>query len=136
MVVGVAVQLAAAQSPVPRYEVKRTSTPLTNGWQLLSLRKVNRAKSTYRNGMMIQPWHPDTRGSVQKITADKVYQLDVEIFPTAAQIPAGDSLRLAVQTSDEPHLTPSVPTALSQLGGTVRIYSSKKYPSALVFGKE
>jgi hypothetical protein len=28
MVVGVAVQLVAAQSPVPRYEVKRTSTPL------------------------------------------------------------------------------------------------------------
>lgn len=113
-----------------------TSTPLTNGWQLLSLRKVERARSTFSRGMMIQPWHPDTRASVQKIKTGKVYRLDVEIFPTAARIPAGDSLRLSIQTSDEPHLTPSVPTALNQLGGSVTVYSSKRYPSALVTGKE
>jgi predicted acyl esterase len=111
------------------------ATPLTNGWQLLSLRKVSPKKSAYRNGLMIQPWHPDTRRSVEKVRPGTVYELDVEIFPTAATIPAGDRLRLAIQTSDEPHLTPSVPTAINQLGGTLTIYSSKKYPSSLVIGR-
>ncbi|HVV75423.1 MAG TPA: CocE/NonD family hydrolase [Mycobacteriales bacterium] len=111
------------------------STPITNGWQMLSLRKVDPKRSARRNGMMIQPWHPDTRGSVEKVQPGKVYELDVEIFPTAAQIPVGDSLRLAIQTSDEPHLTPSLPSAVNQLGGTVTVYSSAKYPSALVFGR-
>jgi putative CocE/NonD family hydrolase len=111
------------------------STPLTNGWQLLSLRKVDPKQSVRRNGLMVQPWHPDTRRSVQRVAVGKVYELDVEIFPTAAQIPVGDSLRLAIQTSDEPHLTPSLPTAVNQLGGTLTVFSSSKYPSALVLGK-
>jgi putative CocE/NonD family hydrolase len=111
------------------------SKPLTNGWQLLSLRKVDPKKSEWRNGLMIQPWHPDTRASVQRVAAGKAYELDVEIFPTAAQIPAGHSLRLAIQASDEPHLTPSLPTTVKQLGGTLTVFSSTKYPSALVFGK-
>jgi predicted acyl esterase len=84
---------------------------------------------------MIQPWHPDTRASVEPVAPGKVYELDVEIFPTAAEIPAGDSLRLAIQTSDEPHLTPALPTVLHQLGGTLTVHSSAKYPSALVLGR-
>jgi len=34
------------------------STPMSSGWQMLSLRKVAPMKSTYRGGLMIQPWHP------------------------------------------------------------------------------
>jgi putative CocE/NonD family hydrolase len=112
-----------------------SSKPLTNGWQLLSLRKVDPKRSAWRNGLMVQPWHPDTRASVQRVEAGKIYELDVEIFPTAAQLAPGHSLRLAVQTSDEPHLTPSLPTAVNQLGGTLTVFSSAKYPSALVIGK-
>ncbi len=112
-----------------------TSTPLTNGWQLLSLRKVDPAKSKWRDGLMVQPWHPDTRASVRPVQPGKVYELDVEIFPTAARLAPGHSLRLAVQTSDEPHLTPSVPTAVNQLGGTLTVHSSARYPSALVLGE-
>ena len=111
------------------------STPLTNGWQLLSLRKVDRKKSAYRNGLLVQPWHPDTRASVERVEPGKVYELDVEIFPTAAQLPAGHTLRLAIQTNDEPHLTPSLPTAVNQLGGSLTVYSSAKYPSALILGR-
>ena len=113
-----------------------TSTPLTSGWQVLSLRKVDPAKSVYRDGMMIQPWHPDTRASVQPVTANTVYELDVEIFPTLAQIPAGDTLRLALQTSDEPHATAPAPQAANAAGGILTVYSSKQYPSALVLGVE
>lgn len=112
------------------------SAPLSNGWQLLSLRKVDPTKSVYRDGRMIQPWHPDTRASVQTVAPGTVYELDVEIFPTAALLPVGDSLRLAIQTSDEPHATPALPTAINAAGGTLTIYSSEQYPSALVFGRE
>jgi putative CocE/NonD family hydrolase len=112
-----------------------TSTPLTNGWQLLSLRKVDPKRSEWRNGLMVQPWHPDTRASVRPVKPGQIYELDVEIFPTAAQLAPGHSLRLAIQTSDEPHLTPSLPTTLNQLGGVLTIHSSAKYPSALVYGR-
>ncbi|HVS68577.1 MAG TPA: CocE/NonD family hydrolase, partial [Mycobacteriales bacterium] len=111
------------------------STPITNGWQMLSLRKVNPKRSAYRNGLMVQPWHPDTRASVEPVQAGKVYELDVEIFPTAVQIPVGDSLRLAIQTADEPHATPSVPSAAKQVGGILTVHSSARYPSALVLGR-
>jgi putative CocE/NonD family hydrolase len=112
------------------------STPLTSGWQLLSLRKVDPRKSAYRDGTMVQPWHPDTRQSVQPVTPGAVYELDVEIFPTAAQLPVGHALRLAVQTADEPHATPALPTAVDAAGGVLTIYSSPQYPSALVYGRE
>jgi putative CocE/NonD family hydrolase len=111
-----------------------TSTPLTSGWQVLSLRKVDRSKSVFRNGMMIQPWHPDTRESVLPVTSGTVYELDVEIFPTLATLPSGHTLRLALQTSDEPHATAPLPQAANSAGGILTVYSSAKYPSALVLG--
>jgi hypothetical protein len=111
-----------------------TSTPLTSGWQVLSLRKVDRSKSVFRNGLMVQPWHPDTRASVLPVTSGSVYELDVEIFPTLATIPSGHTLRLALQTSDEPHATPPLPQAANSAGGILTVYSSAKYPSQLVLG--
>ena len=113
-----------------------TSTPLTSGWQLLRLRKVDANKSVRRNGLLIQPWHPDTRSSVLPVTPGTVYELDVEIFPTAARIPAGHTLRLALQTADEPHATPPVPQAIDSAGGTLTVYSTARYPSALILGRE
>ncbi|MDQ1747228.1 MAG: uncharacterized protein QOD07_1491 [Frankiaceae bacterium] len=113
-----------------------TSTPLTSGWQVLSLRKVDTRKSVYRDGLMIQPWHPDTRDSVLPVTAGSVYELDVEIFPTAAQLAAGHTLRLALQTADEPHATAPAPQAVNAAGSVLTVYSSAKYPSQLVLGIE
>ncbi|HEU5033942.1 MAG TPA: CocE/NonD family hydrolase [Mycobacteriales bacterium] len=113
-----------------------TVTPLTAGWQVLSLRKVDRHKSTYRDGRLIQPWHPDTRTSVLPVEAGKIYELDVEIFPTLATIPHGHSLRLAIQTADEPHLTPPLPQTANSAGGTVTVYAGPNHRSALVLGIE
>ena len=113
-----------------------TSTPLTSGWQVLSLRKVDPRKSVYRDGLMIQPWHPDTRESVLPVTAGSVYELDVEIFPTTAQLASGHTLRLALQSADEPHATAAAPQAANAAGGVLTVYSSAKYPSQLVLGVE
>lgn len=111
------------------------STPLSNGWQILSLRAVDSSKSTFRDGMMIQPWHPDTRSSVQPVKPGTVYELDVEIFPTLARIPSGHRLRLALQTADEPHATPSLPQGAAAAGGTLTVYSGPDHPSALILGQ-
>jgi len=113
-----------------------TSTPLSSGWQVLSLRAVDSAKSAYSNGLMIQPWHPDTRKSVQTVTAGKVYELDVEIFPTLASLARGHSLRLAIQTADEPHSNGNAPQAASAAGGTLTVYSGGTHRSELVLGIE
>ena len=111
-------------------------TPLTSGWQVLSLRKLDRSKSTYVHGRLVQPWHPDTRSSVLPVTANAIYQLDVEIFPTLATLARGHSLRLALQTADEPHSNGSVPQTADAAGGTVTVYSGGKHRSTLVLGIE
>ena len=113
-----------------------TATPLSSGWQVLSLRKVDRQRSAYRNGLMIQPWHPDTRASVQPVSSGKVYELDVEIFPTLATIPAGHSLRLAVQSVDEPHSNGALPQTANSVGGTVTVYAGGHRRSELILGIE
>lgn len=113
-----------------------SSTPLTSGWQVLSLRAVDKAKSGYADGKLVQPWHPMTRGSVLPVKAGTVYRLDVEIFPTLAEIPPGHSLRLAVQAADEPHSTPPLPQLLKEAGSVVTVHTGPKYPSALVVGVE
>ena len=110
--------------------------PLSSGWQVLSLRAIDRVKSSYANGMLVQPWHPDTRSSVLPVKAGTVYELDVEIFPTLATIARGHSLRLALQTVDEPHANGAVPQTSNSAGGTVTVYSGGKHRSTLVLGLE
>jgi putative CocE/NonD family hydrolase len=110
--------------------------PLSSGWQVLSLRALDKSKSAYADGMLVQPWHPDTRASVLPVKADTIYKLDVEIFPTLATLARGHSLRLALQTVDEPHANGSVPQTSDGAGGTVTVYSGGKHRSTLVLGIE
>ncbi|HVU71584.1 MAG TPA: CocE/NonD family hydrolase [Mycobacteriales bacterium] len=111
------------------------ATQLAAGWQILSLRKVDAAKSDYADGLMIRPWHPYTKASAEALKAGTVYEIDVEIFPTAAQIATGHTLRLALQTSDSPHLTPNVTQATS-LVSPLTLYADPQHPSSIVLGVE
>jgi putative CocE/NonD family hydrolase len=113
-----------------------TATPLSSGWQVLSLRALDTRKSVYRDGLLVQPWHPDTRASALPVEAGKVYELDVEIFPTLATIAPGHSLRLALQTVDEPHSNGALPQTANSAGGTVTVYAGRGHQSALVLGVE
>jgi hypothetical protein len=58
-------------------------------------------------------------------------QLDIEIFPTAARIPKGWSLRLAVGTSDFPHAVSPLPAAVAQQGGVLTVLHDPKHPSSV-----
>lgn len=106
-----------------------TSTDLTDGWLAASFRAVDPTRSRYVNGQLLQPWHPFTQASVLPVTAGKPMELPVEIFPTNAVIPKGDSLRLDVEGGDFPHAMPPLPLFANQLGGVVQVLHDPQHPS-------
>jgi uncharacterized protein len=108
------------------------SHQLSAGWNVLSLRAIDEAKSVKVGGQYVRPYHPFTRASLLPVEADTVYELWIEIFPVAAVIEPGHSLRLALQTSDIPHLRPPVPQETAMAGGVLSIYHDAEHPSAVV----
>ena len=85
---------------------------LTGGWQVISLRSLDKDKSRYLNGKLIQPYHPFTKASKAPAKPGQVVPVDVELFPTGAKIATGHRLRIAVQSFDVPHLLPNLSIAL------------------------
>ena len=107
-----------------------TVTRLTGGWQVLSHRELDRSRSRYLDGRLIQPYHPFTEAAQQPLPSGEVAPIDVEVFPTAARIARGHRLRIAIHAFDVPHLLPSV----TDLPGTLTvltIHASDRYPSVL-----
>jgi putative CocE/NonD family hydrolase len=107
-----------------------TVSRLTGGWQVLSHRALDTAKTRYLDGKIIQPFHPFTRAAQKKLARGEVAPIDVEVFPTAATIRPGHRLRLAVQAFDVPHLLPSLGLALGSLT-VLKVHTSAQYPSEL-----
>lgn len=107
-----------------------TVTRLTGGWQVLSLRALDRSRSRYLDGRLIQPYHPYTKASKDPLGSGEVAPVDVEVFPTAARIAPGHRLRVAVQAFDVPHLAPSLPDLPGALT-VMTIHASRQYPSVL-----
>jgi putative CocE/NonD family hydrolase len=107
-----------------------TVSRLTGGWQVLSHRKLDEARTRYLDGKIIQPYHPFTRADQKRLAKDEVAPIDVEVFPTAATIRPGHRLRLAVQAFDVPHLLPSALLAPRSLT-VMKVHTSEQYPSEL-----
>jgi uncharacterized protein len=105
---------------------------LTNGIQTASLRMVDSSRSRYLDGQMIQPWHPFTQDSVQKVGSGSLVEVQVEIFPTSAVIQTGHKLRIAVGASDFPHGLPPLPDLVQSILGVLSIYSDAEHPSKVV----
>lgn len=105
-------------------------TRLTGGWQVISHRTLDRKRTRFLDGQILQPYHPFTKATKRSLGANQVGAVDVEIFPTGAQIKKGHRLRLAIQAFDIPHLLPTVP----DLPGTLTVltvHNSAKYRSKL-----
>lgn len=68
-------------------------TPIAQGWLRASHRKLDK-KMTKR----WQPWH--THDEKQPLQPGKVYELDIEIWPTCVVVPAGYRLALSVRGKD------------------------------------
>jgi predicted acyl esterase len=105
-----------------------TVSRLTGGWQVISLRELDTARSRYLDGKLIQPYHPFTQASRQNLTGTA--PVDVEVFPTGASIEPGHRLRLAIQAYDVPHLLPSLSLALGGLSA-ITIHTGGLTPSVL-----
>ena len=108
------------------------SRELSTGLLAASFRATDQRKSRHIDGMNIQPWHPYSRKSVRPVTPGKPMALNIEIFPTAARLPAGWSLRLAVGTSDFPHAVSPLPAHVAQQGGVLEILHDRNHPSSVV----
>ncbi len=83
-------------------------TPIAQGWLRASHRKLDPA--------LTKPWRPyHTHDEVQPLTPGRVYEVDVEIWPTCIVVPAGHRLGLTVRGRDYQY--PGGPTAgLGTLG--------------------
>jgi uncharacterized protein len=107
-----------------------TVSRLTGGWQVVSQRALDRRRTRYLDGRVLQPYHPFTRASKRPLVAGEVAPVDVEVFPTAARLAPGHRLRIAVQAFDVPHLLPTAPDLPGTLTG-LTIHSSAAYPSVM-----
>jgi predicted acyl esterase len=107
-----------------------TVTRLTGGWQSVAQRALDRRRTRYLDGQVLQPYHPFTRESKQPLGRGEVAPVDVEVFPTAARLAPGHRLRIAVQAFDLPHLLPTVPDLPASLTG-LTIHTSPERPSLL-----
>ena len=109
-----------------------TVSRLSGGWQVISHRALDKSKSRYLDGVLIQPFHPFTKAAQKKLARGEVAPVDVEIFPTRAKILPGHKLRISVQAFDVPHLLPTLPDLLGTLT-VLTVHSSAKYPSTINF---
>ena len=107
------------------------SRELSTGLLAASFRETDRAKSRMVDGINLQPWHPFTRASVQEVVPNEPMELNVEIFPTAARIPKGWSLRLSIGTSDFPHAVSPLPAHIAQQGGVMTVLHDPEHPSSV-----
>lgn len=107
-----------------------TVSRLSGGWQVVSQRALDKQRTRYLDGKVLQPFHPFTRASKKALGSGEIAPVDVEVFPTAAKIAKGHRLRIAIQSFDVPHLLPTLPDLPSTLTG-LTIHSSAKYPSVL-----
>jgi uncharacterized protein len=105
---------------------------ITSGWDSLSFRALDRSRSTIVGNDVIMPFHPDTAASVQKIASSQIYDWWIEIRPAAVSIPAGDILRLSIQTSDAVRFLPTAPRLANSVGTALTIYHDSNHPSMIV----
>ena len=108
------------------------ASELSSGWDTLSLRALDKARTTRLGQAGILPFHPYTPSSVEKLTAGEVYEWWVEIRPIAARIPAGHTLRLSIQTSDTVRFLPTAPRLADSVGAVLSVYHDAQHPSLLV----
>jgi hypothetical protein len=102
------------------------------GWNVLSLRALDDAKTVKVGGLITQPYHPFTAASQETLTPGVIYDVWIEIFPAAAYFAPGHHLRLSIQSADAPHLTAPLPQEQNLAGGMITLYHDADRPSSVV----
>lgn len=86
-------------------------TPIAQGWLRASHRKLDPKQSSF-----YQPYHP--HDEIQPLEPGRIYELDVEIWPTSIVVPAGYRLALTVRGKDYEYGGP--PARLSNIRNEMR----------------
>lgn len=121
-----------------------TSTAITGGSLIASQREVTKKRcgsrtefcSVYADGQITVPWHPYRYDTAQPMEPNEVYDLQLEIFPTTAQVQKGHRLRVVVMSGDTPHRLDTLSTLTGEAsgGGMVDVWFGPAYPSRLYLG--
>ncbi len=111
-------------------------TQLSSGGLSISLRALDPERSQVVDGLVVRPHHPFTKASVLPVAGGEIYELWIEITATAATVPAGHALRLAVQPSDWPHQTPSMRQAGDFAGNVLYLHHDPDHASLLALPVE
>jgi predicted acyl esterase len=107
------------------------SKPLTQGALLGSARAVDARRTWTVDGQTVLPYHPYTKTSAVAVPRGAVTKYQIEVFPTYSTIAVGHRIRVTLQTTDFPHLTPTPPQLLKLLGGTYRVQRTAATPSSV-----
>jgi len=108
-----------------------TSTPLTEGALLGSLRAVSPAGTWTSNGQILQVAHTYSAASASPVKPGTLTRYDIEVYPTYATLPAGHRIRVTLSTADTPHLVPTLPELAKLLGGLYLVQMSPAAASAV-----
>jgi hypothetical protein len=101
-----------------------TVNELTDGWLSAGFRALDRTRSRYVEGQLLQPWHPFTNDA--PVDPGEPYELAVEVFPTNALIMPGHRLRVTIASGDFPHQLAPLPALARSLAGTTTILTDPR----------
>lgn len=90
--------------------------------------------SVYREGELIQPWHPYTQDSQASLSPGQIYEINIEMNPTFLELKEGHRLRLSIKTGNAPASLPSASSLLSAVGGITTVHTGPDAPSRLLLG--
>lgn len=108
-----------------------SSTPISTGILVASLRAVDEERSRFIDGELIQPYHFFTKEKAQQLVPNEPTQMKIEIFPTAAVIPRGHRLRVSISPSNQAQGVLNRWRQELVNGGVTTIYNTPQYPSAI-----
>ncbi|MCG8436592.1 MAG: CocE/NonD family hydrolase [Pseudomonadales bacterium] len=109
------------------------ATPVSTGIQSAAFRAVDEQRSRFIDGVMMQPWHPFTRDSMQPLIPNQPVLVPVEIFPAAALVKKGERLRVSIAPSNQVQGIWSLPQQAQVSGNVTTLYNQTDLPSSVVF---
>ncbi|MEA3218084.1 MAG: uncharacterized protein QOJ19_4240, partial [Acidimicrobiia bacterium] len=110
-----------------------TRKALTPGWMRAGNRAVDVKRSVIGpGGVIVRPWHPNSRAAYQPVPSGSVQRYQIEINPLALQLNGGDQLQLAITSHDSQVLLSTASQAQSA-GGVVDVLYGPKTPSRVLF---
>lgn len=108
------------------------ASPISTGLQSAAYRKVDKSRSRYLDGVMIQPWHPFTADSSQPLKPGEPVLVRVEIFPAAALLRRGHRLRVSISASNQAKGIWPRPLQARANGNVTTILNNREHPSSVV----